>query len=253
LAINQWNGRDMNIQLKFHQGTYELVGKQPRLAENNQLAIEKFQTYHNVSLPESVIEWYSLANSIEILREYSNHDTPITIDALMKQENPIEDGKLVFLVETQGVYHWGVMLDTPDPLVYVRTNDKNSSWTKSNVQFSDFIQKWVWDYQGYLPNWYQVQLIDNPIEVSTLDKLRDEYSEVGSSTVTPATVTYRFQQNRHFIKIMSLENQADWYLYADNKQSFLKLLNQCEAFLDGDWKAYLTPWNDHSKELIESL
>ena len=51
----------------------------------------------------------------------------------------LDDGRLLFYVENQGVYLWSTSADGTDPPVYGRFNEEGIPWTEEGVTFSEFL------------------------------------------------------------------------------------------------------------------
>lgn len=85
-----------------------------------------------VHLPPPLREWYVLT---------SRYSTPVTFQNTFPGPAEIEekDGRIVFWVENQAVYEWGVDPDDDDPMVYERATAEGEPWHATGVQLSAFL------------------------------------------------------------------------------------------------------------------
>lgn len=87
-----------------------------------------------VSLPLAMREFFqAVGNCDDIMEAYYYFWDP--------EELEIEDGYLLFLEDEDEAYTWGVradQLDIPDPIVWRRSNAKDS-WTCEEGTFSEFV------------------------------------------------------------------------------------------------------------------
>jgi hypothetical protein len=84
------------------------------------------------TLPRPLRAWYELA---------SRWSTPLVVQnqLLGPDEVQVEDGKLVFWVENQGVWLWGCDRVGDDPTVFDRENQPGEPWQPTGVALSRFL------------------------------------------------------------------------------------------------------------------
>src|SRR6266566_8654434 len=114
----------------YHDAAIQLLMKRPESSSSATAVLNERERELGIKLPESVREWYSLRDSGEILRQHSNSDYPVPLNALGKPEPDwcgegprdfVHEGLLVFMGENEGVCDWAVRLDgSPDPPVVVQ-------------------------------------------------------------------------------------------------------------------------------------
>jgi hypothetical protein len=88
------------------------------------------------SLPSAVREFYSLAGAAGECREHNHLYWP--------EDLTVEDERLVFMSENQGVVDWAVSLrprPKADPEVWQRVSEDDAPWHSEEMTFSVFILK----------------------------------------------------------------------------------------------------------------
>ncbi|MER6632090.1 SMI1/KNR4 family protein [Streptomyces sp. NPDC000987] len=143
------------MDLQYHQQALRLAGHSAAVSAAAVAALDELETRHDITLPASVREWYSLASAVEILRRHSNDDRPYRIEELGRPADEESDcpdpvasqGLLPFMVENQGVCYWAVRLDgSADPEVLVSFEDlAPDSWLPHARSFSEFVLTQIWD------------------------------------------------------------------------------------------------------------
>lgn len=115
------------------------------------------QTGHR--MPRPLCEWFQVV---------SRWSRPIAVQnrVLGVDEVWVEDGRLVFWVENQGVWLWGVDLEGDDPRVYDRENEPGRPWQPTSVTLSVFLVhvavfEAVWNAQfGAVAAWITPDRLD---------------------------------------------------------------------------------------------
>jgi hypothetical protein len=80
--------------------------------------------------PRPLREWFELA---------SRWSTPITVQNRVLSSPRVDAGKVVFLVESQGVWLWATDRGDGDPPVYDRENVQDRPWQPTGVPLSTFL------------------------------------------------------------------------------------------------------------------
>ncbi|MFN8372015.1 MAG: hypothetical protein U0694_03945 [Anaerolineae bacterium] len=164
--------------LRYHQKTLDLLGITPKFSDEAARLLHLFELDLHVTLPVAFKEWYSLANGVEILQEWTN-DHPVPLFKLATEHNSYQDGPfLTFIIENQGVCSWGLKLDInrsgpaptqiplplPDadafhekmrqqienPPVYMRMNMERADWVKCADSLSEFLYSEISFYRNYI-------------------------------------------------------------------------------------------------------
>jgi hypothetical protein len=141
------------MRLKYHQTTFALLGKSPRLSRRAPKILEKRERELGFSLPASVREWYSLDGVIPILFEHGDGDPPVRLQELGDPRD-LRLGVLRILAADQGAVRWYVCLDGSDdpPVDVVRQEagdegdpliDRPGRRRRAADRFSDFIYNLV--------------------------------------------------------------------------------------------------------------
>src|SRR5579862_563522 len=82
-----------DAQLIYGQSTLDLISEQPLISEEAIAILDQLQRKHNVILPASVREWYSLYSAVSLLKQYSNDDHPVGLEQLGEVDNWLVDGR----------------------------------------------------------------------------------------------------------------------------------------------------------------
>jgi len=232
-----------------HLKALALIGHEPGTAEHAKRELNDFDRKHlgRVKVPASVREWYETPGAVEILREYSNEDKPLSVPELrlsrwIRAEDPsIPLDVLEFLWENQGVCVWAVALTgEDDPPVVVRWNEEGDLRARRCADtFSTFVFTRLWDFQPWVEEWVRFQAQEKPVSEIDLGYLRSMFRE-GPTTYTAACfsgITHRFEAPEGRIVVGNYGSEgttesADWYVYATSLDDIRKLerkLQRCEA------------------------
>lgn len=142
------------MKLQYHQKTFELLGITPTLSLENLKRISDFEAKHDLMLPASLKEWYSLENHKNILQnainQLLNHSVIELEEGLDEwntwQHKKINKKHLYVLLENQAVWYIAVrLIDLDDPPVYLCYNEEGEDWELHASTFSDFVFAIVWD------------------------------------------------------------------------------------------------------------
>jgi hypothetical protein len=102
------------LPLRYHQATFDLLGKPPRRSRTAIAAIEERERALGFSLPASLRELYSLSGVCDLLTDHSDQDPVVPVAELGSDPEELELGVLKFQDENQGVGAWYVRLDGSD-------------------------------------------------------------------------------------------------------------------------------------------
>ena len=208
--------------LRFHPDTFELLGTKPHLSQPAINQIEVVEKRLGIQLPGAVYEWYLYVEAIQILTTYSNKDRPIPIAefVLEKWNNKT---LLPFKKENQGVCIWAILLnDADNPPVYVTID--GHSWLNQADTFSEHIYSCVWDYTTVFEKPALLQAQHDPVSDHVIERLKTEFTEKISTYNWPGKVQYRFSREQQAILIWAAENQADWFVAANNADALHSIL-----------------------------
>jgi hypothetical protein len=207
----------MMTGMSYHADTFKLLGVDRPQACGAHQAVDIAELRLGCKLPSSVQEWYSRAGAIQVLNEYSNCDRAV----------PLEDFRIVawnshLLIpikhENQGVCQWAVALDgTSDPPVYVDLSEFGRTWELHAPTFSRFVYAAIWDQIAVLRRRVGVQAQNSPLSGNAL---RDLTRIVGVEQETfgwPGNVQYRFRLGGGALLIWAGDDQADWFIGADDE------------------------------------
>ncbi len=212
----------------FHIDTFRLLRTDPQAS---QTAIQQLLTAEQrlgTQLPPAVREWYSIRDAEQILESHSNNDPPIPIDEFELERSDLGD-IIPFRHENQGVALWSILLDgSDDPPVYVNVDD--NGWNILAKTFSGYIYSCVWDYAVVLDKPAFVQAQNDPLSDGALNSLTREFEEHIRTYGWPGSTQFRFSRDRQAILIWSAENQADWFVAADDADALRSALQTVWQF-----------------------
>ena len=109
------------------------LARRDGIAESRLARVEKRL---RIALPSAVREFYSLAGAAGECREHNHLYWPEDLN--------LEEGRLVFMNENQGVVDWAVSVGSrqrADPEVWQRVSEDDAPWYSEEMTFSVFILK----------------------------------------------------------------------------------------------------------------
>jgi hypothetical protein len=215
--------------LSYHQSTLELIKIEPQTSSIAISLLNKFEQVHDLLLPTSVREWYSLAEACDILRKYSNQDHPIELKELeciqlseYSKNLPDFGTKKIMpiMYENQAVCTWAVVLsEVDDPPVVV---ELNSVWMPYADSFSIFVYTRVWDWDEATIS-CSVGAQDVNLNLNDIEFLQKNFKEGPRTYSWPGKTNYRFIDEETRIIIWDdEEGQADWYIFSQTAEALLK-------------------------------
>jgi hypothetical protein len=172
-----------------------------------------------VDLPASVAQWYALADSLSLLAEYSNADSPVPPEEF---EYHIADKKhlATFLYENQGVCWWAFDLKGgDDPAVYIDIDPPRNRWSRCCSSFSKFVYSRLFDFRHWCHPTLSAGEIGPPLEAHTLRDLRKSCRQHPSTRGWPGDTQYRFSEDDRRFTLCKGKGQTDWYLSATTNAS----------------------------------
>lgn len=222
--------------MRFHAKTLNLLNITPRISYIAVAQLDAVEARIGRKLPASVREWYSLEGACELLLRYSNDDPPLEINEFgqpckdthgVGPHDLLARDLVVFRYENQAVCVWAFGVDgTDDPPVYVDVDSQFKTWTKCAPSFSEHIHAWMWDHAKVLTKDLLVQAQNKPLSTNALGFLRENL-EIGPETYGwPGHTQYRFSNGDQRLLIWASEDQADWWMTADRKESLKALIEK---------------------------
>ncbi|MES2790772.1 MAG: SMI1/KNR4 family protein, partial [Planctomycetota bacterium] len=220
--------------MSFHLDTLKLLGVAPAVSQSSAAELDDAERRIGRKLPASVREWYSLDGARSLLRQYSNDDRPVDVREFGLARNDTLGGGphdllardlVVFRYENQAVCVWAFVLDgSVDPPVYVDFDTQFKTWKKCADSFSEHLYAWMWDYSLVLTREPIIQAQNKPLSEAALEFLKGNF-DVGLETYGwPGHTQHRFSSQGQRILIWASEDQADWWLTADEEGSLKKLI-----------------------------
>jgi len=216
------------MKLRYHQKTFELLNQEARFSQEFHAKIESIKREKGIAIPSSVVEWYSLENATEILRQNSNDDHFLEVEDFgkpsYKNEDLLAERLLLFMIENQGVCEWAIKLDnSDDPPVFAKDVD-SKIWEFCAEKFSTFIWTLVFDWGRIRQNdSYFLCAQAEPITQNDLSELQRNFQEEPRTHCFPGKINYRFSQQDKRILIWSNSDQADWNISTNSPQALYEL------------------------------
>lgn len=213
-----------------HERTLRLLGIKAN-SNGNMERIKKTESRLGVNLPSVFKEWYSLSESDEILRKYSNDDQPIPCEQFKLS---MHDGKQLvpFKIENQSVCTWAIDINSgqdPDVLVAVDCDEKLWVYVQS---FSNYVYSCVWDYAICMGN--SIVVMSNNIKFSAESKaaLESMFEPEITTHGWPGDNQFRYSGQGVQILVWDSKDQADWFISSENEIAIIAALRKIND-LDG--------------------
>jgi hypothetical protein len=170
-----------------------------------------------LDLPASVAEWYSLANSVELLKQYSIGDFPM-IPSDFKVYNHEDRELIIFMYDNAGILWYAFENSNDDPPVFVNVNPPPDDWRKDSKSFSEFIYTWFFDHLHYVKKDLVIEKEGKPLQANVLEGLFTEFDKEPVSYVG-GPIVYRFSLNDQRIIIFNYNDVSSWIFTADTQDS----------------------------------
>ena len=143
--------------LRYHNKSLQLIGQKPMPSD---------EVYSD--LPESVAEWYSLVDGVELLKRYSNIDFPI-IPSEFKTHTYGDKELIVFMYDNAGILWYAFQNNgNDDPPVFVNIEPPPDNWVYDSESFSTFIYTWFFDNLHYFRKNLFIRKNGKPLHKDTL-------------------------------------------------------------------------------------
>jgi hypothetical protein len=136
----------------FHARALALLETVPPVSAAATDELTKLERDRGIVLPPSVREWYALEGASELLRKGIDGQG-IHLDQLGRPHegfeepvDPVPQGRMLLMVENQGVCAWAVRLDgSSDPPVDIEYDTMpEPEWHPFTPSFSQFVRYCVW-------------------------------------------------------------------------------------------------------------
>jgi hypothetical protein len=160
---------------------------------NNLQAVLDCEESAGVRLPTSIRQFYANTKLTKIVdRDSGDHLIAATKLELMEAT---KIGRLVFMVENQGVFLWAAALDaSEDPPVLVREFRENKPWIACSDRFSTYVYTRVFENQFWTSQGYGINCAMETfakVTDSDLEFLRGRFKEEPTTFGWPSII-YRF-------------------------------------------------------------
>lgn len=267
------------MELQYHRNVFTLVQQIPTFNPEAERELRAVEQAYNVVLPPSVREWYSLTESISLLKYYSRDDYIFDLKAIQEEAEgwlegdlysidiprpPLEFTVIPFLVDCQGVFVACLLMDgTDDPPVLKLDDDRE--WKLWSDHFSDFLLGWVWrffreyeavpmsDYTAFrpLPTLLSnsVGAFTDTLSLDTLYFLKSKFSQL--KPLYPPSMLYQFVNDNSKVYLWQRADYVEWWIYADSFELFSELIKQLSVI--DDIEQTLHRWNAGAQKLLKLL
>ena len=222
------------IKLKYHIEALNLIGHVPSISEQ---ALTELNELKNIIdfIPESMYEFYSLKNSIELI---SYQDCLFSIPRIIRNiDRFLKNDMLIFMTENQSVVDWAIRLDgSDDPEVLVGDKNKieeKDKWIVYIDSFTNFIFTQIFDWKYIFGTPYVLQAGYKP-STDDLTFLMQEFNSGPRTYGWPGDINYRFYNELGGIII----HGNWWWLGASNGvklKKLTKLVWNCGGLKDELW------------------
>ncbi len=145
------------LKLKYHQATFDMLGREPILSEQAIAEIEKWERRTKRKLPGAIKEWYSLQFAQELVtfsHEFRElRSCSVILKDIEEQDRKPDKARMVaFAYEVDAALC--VRLDGPaNPPVLSRWDDseevaKGRLFSSVQRLFSEVLFQWLWSHSG---------------------------------------------------------------------------------------------------------
>jgi hypothetical protein len=163
----------------FHQMSLDLLEAKLPVGPRLQQKVDFCSQLLDLMLPESFVEWYSYVGAVEILKEYSNDDRPLSLDEIIDFSDDrsgyvywkFESRTIIpLIVENQVGQLWCIDIDGSEdpPVGYF---DSENNWFLCYNSLSNFIFDRIWENYGYDGKRYTFNSQSPGADKNTLKKL----------------------------------------------------------------------------------
>lgn len=225
-------------QATFHRKTLELLHIMPPQSPEAMRTLDQFEKQHNLRLPTSVRQWYTLTGVMDIMHEISLMHSPADIveyDESLMQRYAVTSPFLQMIpvmFENQDVWHLAVVLNGSDdpPVMFGWQGEDNFDWHLHAHHFSDFIYAWAWDYVTYERDYIinaSTYMADTDIPF-----IHNSFQLQGTTYMCNGYLLCdrfeRYAKHDQKITLASYEQNIDTWISAETVTSL-------QALLDGPW------------------
>lgn len=232
------------METRYHRESLSRLHVEYAIDPVAMLAMQARAVALGITFPASFIEWYGMRDGVALLKRNSNSDEPVPISKLgapilwrwSEERDLRRDGLLPFMFENQGVCIWALRVDRGDDPPVVVARDPDFSWRPCAERFSAFIccQTWdhtkIWTEPATTGHRLLLQAQDAPLQATDLEQLRGSFRERPSTRGWPSENQYRFEGDDGDLLIWDGEEQADWWIAADNEEQLDRLVGKIWAF-----------------------
>lgn len=238
-------------RMAFHDATFRLLGREPAVSLAAARCLADAEQRLGVTLPASVRDWYARESAIEILADHSNDDPPVEVrqfEAIRWRSRTL----LPIRKENQGVCAWAVEMDgADDPRTLVDVDSEGSRWFECAASFSAYVYSCVWDHRIVLRQPALVQAQNRKLSEFARTELSKRLQSDIATHGWPGRTQYRFRDARFGVLIWDSEQQADWFVGA-NDHSSLRAGLEMVWTLDGVGNSFYD-CSDIGREVLAEL
>lgn len=181
----------------------KLLGRPLREADGIPLQeIEKAEEQLSVSMSDPLKQWFGLIGNVPVFMSgFQRVYTPATLI--------LQDGKLIFMEENQGVCYWAVDAKQHNARVYQAVSLIDPEWYDEGISLSDFLALML--YYQYV----QANLIQNVMAADQEEERIQLISNLESNFEKVA--------DHNGLAIYSDAKNIRWFFYEDNITDFTEI------------------------------
>lgn len=215
------------MKLNYHRRAFVLVNHDPQPANRDLLA--EFSTKGGLAMPESVSEFYSVRESVNLLRKYSNDDSVLLPSQF--EITPIgNQPAITFIVENQACCEWAFAFDgSNDPPVLVGEEQAENplGWTPTGATFSEFVYLRFFDFQFFLqlPADAEYFFDARPMSNDELREIEGLFHREKSTHDWPSP-KHRFRRGDQRIVVFAANDCWQWHCHASSPASQASLFSE---------------------------
>ena len=209
----------------------------------------------NRTLPGTFRELMALENGPALIEHFSNSDIALPphrlakpLSARWRGYDPLEEGLLPFMIESQGVCVSAVHLDADDdpPVVVEVDSGTPPQWRRCADRFSLWLKCQVLDRSLWRSSWFSAQAV--PLRPGVLGELRRRFEEGPQTYGFPGDTTYRFRNARSRLLLWDGHDQCDWTILPTSAELAAAALDEIEEIAGIGANLY-APQEQHEQAL----
>lgn len=228
------------MALQYHQPIFDLLGIEPVIDETLMDVIQSIEQTYNIKLPKAVREYFSIANMLETLFDFSVflEVNPLFLFGQLEHFEGLDDKHLGLLknrkviplfTERHESWTWFLNLkdELEDPKVMLHAKDFPKTLISHPHKFSKQLYLSIWDTFVIRPRstGFYMEAKYKSANNDILQILRFTMRELPTTYVLVANeTTYRFESHGRYIAIVENGVEATWFFHAKDEHTLGSLM-----------------------------